>query len=350
MKKQHRFILLLILGLLVQTCAKKEDLSAQPNTPDNPPKAKADVVVAFGSCNKQYLAQPLWQDIAQNNPDLWVWLGDNIYGDTQNMALMKSKYDQQLKNPGYKALIENVKVVGTWDDHDYGVNDGGAEFPKKKESQQLMLDFLGYPSNSPARQQEGVYNSYVVNKNGHRVKVILLDTRYFRSELQRINGVYQPNTRGTMLGEQQWKWLESELTNSSAEVNIIGSGIQFIPEEHRFEKWANFPVERQRLFDLIAQSKAKNVLLISGDRHIAEVSKYAMSGNHAPLYEFTSSGLTHTWSSVSTEANKYRQGELIAALNFGVFEFFFGESPKLEAYIKGRGNQSLQKVTISLDE
>lgn len=339
-----------MLSMLLQVCAQKEELNAQTNTTNNTIEPKADIVVTFGSCNKQYLSQPLWQDIAQNNPDLWVWLGDNIYGDTQNMSIMKSKYDQQLRNPGYKALIENVKVVGTWDDHDYGVNDGGEEFPKKKESQQLMLDFLGYPSNSPVRQQEGVYNSYTVQKNGYSVKVILLDARYFRGTLKKVNGAYQLNTTGTMLGEQQWKWLENELKNSSADAHVIGSGIQFIPEEHRFEKWANFPNERKRLFDLIASTKAKNTVLISGDRHIAEVSKYEGLSSKIPLYEFTSSGLTHTWSSGGTEKNKYREGELIIALNFGVFEFFLGDSPKLVGYIKGRGNKTLQKVTVPLSK
>lgn len=339
-----------MLSMLLQVCAQKEKLNAQTSMSTNTPESKPDIVVAFGSCNKQYLSQPLWQDIAQNNPDLWVWLGDNIYGDTQNMSVMKSKYDQQLKNPGYKALIEKVKVIGTWDDHDYGVNDGGVEFPKKKESQQLMLDFLGYPSNSPVRQREGVYNSYTVQKNGHSVKVILLDARYFRGTLKKVNGAYQLNTTGTMLGEQQWKWLENELKNSSADVNIIGSGIQFIPEEHRFEKWANFPNERKRLLDLIASTKVKNAVLISGDRHIAEVSKYEGFNSKNPLYEFTSSGLTHTWSSEGTEKNKYREGELIIALNFGVFELFLGDSPKLVGYIKGRGNKILQKITVPLSK
>ncbi|WP_299455478.1 alkaline phosphatase D family protein [uncultured Microscilla sp.] len=350
MKKIQRLIVLLTitLGALTQACAQKEELKTSTSSHSSSDQQKADLVIAFGSCNKQYMAQPLWQDIAQNNPTLWVWLGDNIYGDTQNMELMKSKYDQQLRNQGYKKLMEKVKVIGTWDDHDYGVNDGGGEFPKKKESQQLMLDFLKYPANSPVRQQEGVYNSYTITKGGHAVKVILLDTRYFRGTLKRVNGVYQTNTTGTMLGKTQWQWLENELNNSQADVNIIGSSIQFIPEEHRFEKWANFPKERQRFLDLIAKTRAKNVVLISGDRHIAEVSKYEAGNLSYPLYEITSSGLTHTWGRKATEKNKYREGELMIALNFGILEFYFGESPKVVGHIKGRQNKVLQTVTIPL--
>lgn len=338
--------MLLTLCGLNMGCAQKPSVQAQ--TPDTTDKKNTSLVIAFGSCNKQYLSQPLWKEIIKNKPKLWLWLGDNIYGDTQDMGVMKRKYDQQLANSGYQELVKNTEVAGTWDDHDYGVNDGGTEYAKKKESQQLMLDFLGYPKDAPIRQQEGVYSSRTLSKDGHNVKVILLDSRYFRDQLQRIDGVYQPNSTGTILGEKQWKWLEQELTNSKADVHMIGCGIQFIPEDHRFEKWANFPNERTRLFKLIAKTKAKNVVFISGDRHIAEVSKYKGALSEKPIYEVTASGLTHFWSSSTPEVNRYRQGDLIMALNFGVFEFKFGDKPELIARIKGLNNKTLLQTTIPL--
>lgn len=306
------------------------------------------ITLAFGSCNKQDLPQPLWKEIIKNKPELWIWLGDNIYGDTEDMALMKSKYDQVLANPDYKELANQTRIMGIWDDHDYGVNDGGVEYPKKVESQQLMLDFLGYPKNAPVRKRKGAYHSQTITKNGKIIKIILLDARYFRDPIKRVKGVYLPNKRGTILGKAQWKWLKKELTNSKADVHIIGSGIQFLPVQHRFEKWANFPKERKRLLKLIAKTKVKNVLLVSGDRHIAEISKYKNKRIGYPLYEVTASGLTHTWRLGGKEVNKYRVGELVIALNFGLFEFNLGDQPNVVVKIKGKENKTLLEHKIPL--
>jgi len=98
-------------------------------------KNNADLIIAFGSCNKQNLENPLWDDILTNKPSYWIWGGDNIYSDTDDMSLMKTHYNDQLEQKGYKAIRKQTKVHGTWDDHDYGLNDGGLEFDVKAKSQ-----------------------------------------------------------------------------------------------------------------------------------------------------------------------------------------------------------------------
>ncbi len=302
--------------------------------------------IAFGSCNKQDLPQVIWPAIIQNNPQVWVWLGDNIYGDTYDMTVMQQKYNMVLNEPGYQQLKEKAAVIATWDDHDYGRNDAGKEYTMREESKQLFWDFVGEPANSMRRQQPGVYSSETYGPTDRQVKVIMLDTRYNRDELQRVNNVYQPNLTGDVLGEEQWQWLENELRNSEAQVHIIGSGIQFIPEEHRFEKWANFPAARQRLFDLIVASKAKGVILLSGDRHIAEISKIELQGLPYPLYEVTSSGMTHAYTQATEEANKYRIGDLVNTLNFGVLQFTWGKTLKVDMQVRGTENEVYLHETI----
>lgn len=294
--------------------------------------------LAFGSCNKHDLPQPIWNPIINDSPDLFLWLGDNVYGDTDNMELLKSKYEAQNQQHDYKRLKLHTPVIGIWDDHDYGINDGGKFYAQKRESQQLMLDFLGEPANSPRRKQEGAYASYTYGVGENSIKIFLLDTRYHRDTLHVINKVYQHNHEGTMLGEEQWKWLEEELRNSKAAVNIIASGIQFIPTEHPHEKWANFPKERQRLLQLIATTNVKNPLLMSGDRHIAEISLLKNDDFPKGLYEVTSSGLTHTWKEYKEEYNPYRQGKLIAALHYGLLEIDW-ENRILNLKIKGTEGQ-----------
>lgn len=275
-------------------------------------------VIAFGSCNRQNRPQPLWKPIISDQPDLWIWMGDNIYGDSPNMDTLRAKYELQNQVPDYQALKAKTPIIGVWDDHDYGINDGGKKFAQKKQSRDIMFDFLGVPENAPELKREGAYSSHLIGTGDNLVKIILLDARYFRDTLERIDRVYQINQNGEVLGEAQWKWLEEELKNSPAKINLISSGVQILPTEHAYEKWANFPKERERLLNLIAKSGAKTPILLSGDRHIAEVMKLTDSRFPKGLYEITSSGLTHTWGEITPEPNQYRIGQLIAKLNYGL--------------------------------
>jgi alkaline phosphatase D len=309
--------------------------------------------IAFGSCNRQNLPQPLWTEILSQRPQLWVWLGDNIYGDSEDMAVLEEKYQQQKQQPAYARLAETTRVIGVWDDHDYGVNDGGKEYPKRVESQRLFWDFIGEPSNSPRRQQQGVYSAHTFGPAGKQVKVILLDSRYHRDSLHQavLNGVKTnlPNETGDLLGEEQWQWLERELRNSPAQLHLIGNGIQVLPEDHRFEKWANFPTSRQRLLDLIASTQAKGVILLSGDRHIAEVSRMQHPGIPYPLFEITSSGLTHTQKAPATpEVNRHRVGEVVFQLHYGLLSIDWnGSQPQVQVKIKGEGDATFLEQFIT---
>lgn len=192
---------------------------------------------------------------------------------------------------------------------------------KKRESRDLMFDFLGVSTIAPERSREGAYSSHLFGKGENQVKIILLDGRYFRDTLEKTNNTYIPNESGQILGTEQWNWLEKELKDSRAKINLIVSGIQFLPTQHGYEKWANFPKEREKLLDLIASSGVKNPVLLSGDRHIAEVMRLTDSRFPNGIYEVTSSGLTHTWSSVAEEPNQFRVSDLIAKLNYGLATF-----------------------------
>lgn len=290
--------------------------------------SQPDFVIAFGSCDNQKLENNLWPSVLKNNPDVWIWGGDNIYSDTYDMEKMAFDYKMQKEEAGYLAVANSAAVLGTWDDHDYGLNDGGEEYEMRKESQQLFLDFMDVDKNDPRREREGVYHSKLFEKPNGSVKVIVLDTRYFRTSLTKSTNPkrrYEPNAYGvgTILGEEQWQWLEYELKNSNADFNILVTSIQLLSGEHGFETWANFPHEQDKLYNLIRSSKAKGVMVLSGDRHISEFSRKDIKGLNYPLIDFTSSGLTHVYSSFSGEPNQYRVGEVINQKSFGVLRFNF---------------------------
>ncbi len=303
--------------------------------------------IAFGSCNNQRKEPTMWRPILQNQPDMWIWLGDIIYADTEDMSKKKAAYDKVKNHPGYKKLSSTAIIHGVWDDHDYAKNDCGKEYGPKNESQQLLLDFLDVNKADPVWDRAGVYNSYCYNEGDKEIKIILLDNRYFRDELIKTGRQCFPNPDGDVLGEAQWAWLEKELSESTATVNIIGSGFQVLPKEHQFEKWANFPKARARLLRLLNEYSLPNVFLISGDRHVAECSKINMK-NGSTIHEITSSGLTHTWPDLHDEPNQYRFGKFINKKNFAVMEFDWVGN-KVSVSIKGEENVNYQTLEIRLE-
>ena len=309
--------------------------------------------IAIGSCNRSDLKQPLWQPIVAKNPDLWIWLGDNIYGDTEDMNKLAANYQRQKNNPQYQKLLAAVPVIGIWDDHDYGVNDGGKEYPKRSESRDVLLNFLEVPKSNPVWQREGAYQSYTFGEANKKVKVILLDARYFRDPVERRRGQnpqYIPNLKGTILGDAQWKWLEAELKDSDAQVHLIGSGIQILPTQHNYEKWNTFPQEREKLFNLLTQYQVPGAILMSGDRHIGELSKITLEGLNYPLVELTTSGLTHTYENASEE-NNLRIGKLTDQLNFGFFEInWTKDKPVIEVEIRGEGGKLFQSYKVDYNQ
>jgi len=341
----HNCLYMAIALVLATACSSSKEQTIAPVTLFEQVEETTTVndtksVITFGSCNRHDEPQPLWKDIINNQPDVWVWLGDIVYGDTKDMQLFRQKYEAQKNHKEYGLLLNSdAKILGIWDDHDYGSNNAGEEYTQKMASRDLLFDFLDIPENAPLRNQEGAYNSFTFGEAEKQVKIILLDARYFREK---------PSQNGTVLGETQWEWLAKELYQSNAEINIIGCGIQMIPEEHRFEKWANFPKERTRLFNLIARSKANGVILISGDRHIGEISAINWEGLSTPIYEITSSGLTHYYRSFSGEPNQHRVGKVVANYNFGMIEIDWNSEPlEVKLQIRSLNNQLQEQVLVT---
>ncbi|MEC7565552.1 MAG: alkaline phosphatase D family protein [Planctomycetota bacterium] len=251
--------------------------------------------IGFGSCLKQQNPAPLFTDILDYQPELFLFMGDNIYGDSDDMAVLKAKYKVLGEKPGFQKLMQESVVLATWDDHDYGMNDGGAGFVQRDASQQVFTEFWKDVPDSPRRERSGVYDAHVFGPAGKRVQIILLDTRYFRSDLKtgtrRVGGPYYPdkNPQLTMLGDVQWQWLKKQL-QQPAEVRILVSSIQLVPTAAGQETWDNLPLERKRFLDLLTQSRASGLFVVSGDRHWSDFSRMTQ-GVPYPLYDFTSSSI-----------------------------------------------------------
>ena len=348
---------LLALALAIAFIHAPPSLLAAPPAVEDKAEDKVITRIAFGSCAHQEKPQPIWDAVLATRPDLFVFLGDNIYGDTEDMGILANKYAQLGEVPGFRKLRESddCRVLATWDDHDYGKDDAGDEYPMREASQRVFLDFWNDPPDSARRKRPGVYASYLFGPPGKRVQVILLDTRYFRSPLVKIpkpekgKGPYLPDTNPsvTMLGEAQWAWLEEQL-RVPADLRVIGSSIQVVPTQHGWEKWENFPRERQRLFDLIRKTKANGVVLLSGDRHFAEISREPKAVGY-PLYDLTASSINRPGKGDRVEPNVFRVGDLYEFENFGLLTIdWSAKDPAVEMTIRGMDGKPVVQETVRL--
>lgn len=291
--------------------------------------------LAFGSCHNRRLAgkyhanakytKTIWQSVAEQRPDAWLWTGDAVYlPQRKGIGSVKSlmnEYNEMLDireqtasapqlQYGELANFAPLGAFGTWDDHDYGANDMGSDMIHREPRRDAFLDFLKVPQDSPRRQRKGVYNSIVFGEDDKKVKVIFLDTRWHRDShlipslasskipmgsvlscLTRWFSAVQMQKRhreynGTVLGEEQWQWLERQVEASDASVNIIVSSIQVFTTNPAVESWGHFEKERDRLVRTI--QNLPGLVVLSGDVHHAELL------GAGPILEVTSSGMTHS--------------------------------------------------------
>ena len=271
------------------------------------------IKIGLGSCLDQDYPQPIWQSIKKEDLNYFIFLGDNVYGDTRYGSLrkMKSAYDKQKKV--LPDFLNDISIFSIWDDHDFGINDGGADYRFKRQAQELYLDFWEITKDDDRSNREGIYFSKNEIFFDKKFKFIFLDTRFFRSKLKGKKSNYIENIEpdATILGNAQWTWLENEL-KSDFDFLFIFSSIQIIAKDHRFEKWSNFPIERAKLFELLEKFNDITILF-SGDRHRAGI--YRKNG----IIEVTSSSMNKPGSSFS-ETDSYLIGKTYPQENYGVLE------------------------------
>jgi alkaline phosphatase D len=339
-----------------RTLARLVTAAAATATPalsqNRPPLSR----IAFGSCANQTMGQPIWDALLSYRPDLFIFCGDNVYGDfsSADAGNLKHAYDEAGRIAGYSKLRDTVSHLAVWDDHDYGVNDGGVEFAHKAVSKELFLDFWNAPATDVRRKRDGIYDSRIIGPPGMRVQVILLDVRWFRSPLKATDQrgapgkeryLPDPDPAKTMLGPVQWAWLAEEL-RKPVELRLIVSSTQILAEGHGWERWGNMPLEKQKLIDTIRASGAKGVVLLSGDRHIGALYRETPADLY-PLYEATSSGLNMVYWAAK-EAGPNRLGALYAAANFGVVDIDWWER-KVVLALRDDGGNTRRAVEIGFD-
>ncbi|GAB5367313.1 hypothetical protein AAMO2058_001219700 [Amorphochlora amoebiformis] len=365
--------------------------------------------ITFGSCNKPWKPQPLWEKILAEESQAFMWTGDAVYTNGSDIEDLEKAITQQLNHPDYQTLIKSgIEIIGAVDDHDYGVNDAGKDVEKRSERIKAYGEFL-HRSNLKSRKdavdyikQDGLYSTYTLKENnGERTaKVIMLDSRTQREPYMwhlpsfimnhripvifrffgpintilrllssSVQALYQDLTgndvAGEMLGESQWGWLEDNLRDSDASFHVIISGVQVWTSNPLVESWGHFPRSRKRLAALLEKYKPKGVIFISGDVHFAELISGVTLNE---TVELTCSGLTHYFFQqylvgplgeyVISHYRTHRAKEedvYTGGINYGLLSFNWngedaicGSEPVLNSYVKDHlGNAVLSTQTCA---
>ena len=293
--------------------------NTEPSVNIKPPHVYS---IGFGSCLTQEKPMPIFNAIKSENYDLFLMLGDNVYGDTDSNDLieLRDAYEKQREN--FDRLNLNFPFEAIWDDHDYGKNDGGKEYIYKVEAEQIFLDFWNIPQDDIRRARPGLYFEKTQEIDGISIQMIFLDTRFFRDALLPTDERGAPgkeryiphtDTSLTMLGEDQWAWLQEQL-DKEVDHKIIVTSIQFLAMGHGWEAWKTLPHERQRLIDLVDQSSSE-VLFISGDRHRGGLYQFSTQSGKV-ISEMTSSSLNLAFAN-DEEDGPLRSGPTFVQENYG---------------------------------
>lgn len=287
-----------------------------------------DFSVALGSCtyiNEPELDRPgkgygssysIFESINSKNPDIMIWGGDNVYlreadWDSKTGILHRYTHSRSIKE--MQPLLAKTQNFAIWDDHDFGPNDSDRSFYNKNMTLEVFKDFWANKSYGMSPEQnEGNYSTF----SWGDAQFFLLDDRFFKSPNDRKTG------ERTILGDKQFNWLIDALTYSKAPFKIIYIGGQVITTAARFENYATYPEEKERLLKEILDNNIKGVVFLSGDRHFTELSKLERNGTY-PIYDWTVSPLTSGVSeSYKEDINTNRvEGSLFAVNNFGLISF-----------------------------
>lgn len=314
--------------------------SALPKAPVGKSLPAEDAVISrvlLGSClDEEKGPSAAMMSLASEPADLFLMVGDNVYGDRDGRAYVNNQptldevqesFADLAAREDFQAVRQNTAMMVAWDDHDYGANDAGAEFPFRGFAERIHEVFWGL-EDEDVGQWPGTYYARTFGPEGQRTQVIMLDTRFFRSKLTPTDDWgakgkerYLPAPAGSMqdmLGAAQWTWLENQL-QQPADIRLIASSIQVMPTVHGWEAWSALPDERQRLFNLINRTDATGVIFLSGDRHTAFIYEEDGVLPYA-AHELTSSSLNVSFATESEEVDARQVGKGFPPENYGAVE------------------------------
>jgi len=288
--------------------------------------APGDFIFAFGS--GAYINDPpfdragrpyggnyeIFESIALKKPDFMIWDGDNTYlrqNEWDSKSGMIYRYTHDWSIAEKQRLFRTVPQYAILDDHDFGPNDSDSGFWNKDTAIEVFNLFWPNPKQVSGLKSATYQFSY------NDADFFLLDNRYYRDP----NKLTTKENK-TILGKKQLEWLKKALVFSKARFKFVVMGGQFLNTARNYETYSNngFDKERLEIIDFIYKEKLKNVIFLTGDRHMSEISLLDIGNNYPKIWDvtvspFTSGPNTHA----ANEPNLLRvKGTLIDQRNFAL--------------------------------
>ena len=239
--------------------------------------------IAVLGCHNQGSPAPAIPYFADKlKPDYSIWIGDNVYADTEtDPQHIENQLNVLLNKPGFQNLRNSSKFMVTWDDHDFGLNDAGKNYRFKEESKQIHRKFWQLEDEIPTDRSGVFYAKLEKQENGKVIQFIMIDGRFNRDD---------PGKNADALGEEQWKFLESEL-KKPADLRFLLCGYQvLLNRPTRWEAWIKLGRSRERLFNLIKTTGAERIVFVTGDQHYVEVLRSPRSVDYK-TFEIMAAGI-----------------------------------------------------------
>jgi alkaline phosphatase D len=308
------------------------------------PGGAAPFRLAFGSCARHQLdaEQPIFRAIAAAEPDLFFWLGDNIYADSAVDWVFAEDYRRQRSVASTLPLLRGTPQLAIWDDHDFGLNNSDLTNPGRQASLSAFQNYWANPSYG-LPDTPGVFFQYAWGG----IDFFMLDGRYYRTPGKDPDGPEK-----TLLGARQGEWLREALRASRAPFKVLACGSGWSSEDGPTgDTWAAFQRERNALFDFIRDERIEGVFLISGDTHYGEVNciPWSEQGGY-DLYDLVSSPLAQGTgtSFLDGEPEMRIRSPWFRTTNFGLLDFEWEPEPKVTFTLRDvRGDRTWEPLTLT---
>ncbi len=282
----------------------------------------------FGACvgGQGYCRNPdtgwtIFETMSNQDPDFFLLTGDSVYVDTAcggpgnvpgaegpytELGGFRTRYRYHLEDTHYASFLAQTPVYVTWDDHEVLNDFSGPDL--QSINPELFEDgiqayFEYWPLTGTVTDVHRIYRQV---SYGQHADFFILDTRSYRDP----NVNWDPNPRTlepkTMLGEEQFAWLQQGLAASDATWKFIVTSVPLSyptgfpqPEVDGRDSWANYTersgyeTELMSLLFYIKQNNVKNVVFLAGDTHWPYALSYDPDHNGMPdFYEFGSSPMS----------------------------------------------------------
>ena len=244
--------------------------------------ASSAVRFALISCmNDRYPGRQgaMWRAVEQSNPDFVFFVGDACYADQRSEGGEGGTWKRHLET---RRLLDVFRwqrlkpILATWDDHDFGVNNGDGTFNLKFATKQLFEAMFGSAVTGARSLGPGV--SSVVEIAGQRF--FFMDDRTERN-LDALSGHW---------GSTQEEWFFSKLHESEKPAWVM-NGSQFFGGPWSKEAFNSRHADQlNRVLERLKKASAP-VAFASGDVHFSEVIRLEPELIGYETYELTSSSI-----------------------------------------------------------